>query len=164
MLKLIIKKSELPAVSTDGNYYFRVRVVTSNGDKASYWTPLLSVQLPIISGSKMVYSPLTASAYETDLGGGRYSILLSWDDPNNFSVYDVYARWYDTTGATLGWEYVYSTTSRTYEYITDVADYTNPNVKVELAIVRPTYQKFAGTDDLTALALLITPQIQISSI
>lgn len=164
MPKLIIKASELPAVSKDGKYYFRVRVVTTEHDKASYWTPLLDVQLPIVSGSKMVLAPLTASAYETNLGGGRYSILLSWDDPNNFTVYDIYARWYDTAGATLGWEYLYSSTTRTYEYITDVTGYTDPDVKVELAIVRPTYQKFAGTDDLSALALLITPQIQISSI
>lgn len=164
MPKLIIKKSELPAVSTDGKYYFRVRVITEDRNKSSAWTPLLSVQLPIISGSKMVYPPLTASAYETNLGGGRYSILLSWDDPNDFSVYDIYARWYDTAGATLGWEYLYSTGQRSYEYIFDVAAPTDPDVKVELAIVRPTYQKFSGTDNLLPLALLVTPQIQISSI
>ena len=50
MPKIIIKKEELPPISTDDTgYNVRVRLISQDRNRSSFWTPLVTIVSPQVT-------------------------------------------------------------------------------------------------------------------
>lgn len=95
MPKVVIRKADLPAVSKDGVYTVRFRIVSDDQNSTSYWTPIYNLMIPA-EGSKLVKDAVMANVYHDPIGQStpqNYNIYVSWHDPNNLGFYDIYTQW-----------------------------------------------------------------------
>lgn len=111
MPKIVIKKDELPPISADDEgYNLRIRLVSQDRNRVSFWTPLLTVEAPAVTEI-----PCLINIVNT--GTGKL-INLSWDDPNNSKEFDIYVRWRMTPSGPLSdWTYKGSTFSNTWSLL-----------------------------------------------
>ena len=111
MPKVIINKDDLPPISSDDEgYNVRVRLISQDRNRSSYWTPLYTVTAPEVT--EIPYNVHVVNA------GGTKTVNIVWEDPKSDREYDIYVKWYMTPsdpGAI--WVYKGSTFSNTYVLI-----------------------------------------------
>ena len=115
MPRVIIKKNDLPPISADDEgYNIKVRLISQDRNRTSYWTPILQVEAP--ATTEIPYA-LNVSNFSGPTGNVE-TILVVWNDPENNREYDVYVKWYASNGdPNAKWEWVGSTFSNTYSII-----------------------------------------------
>ena len=111
MPKIIIKKEDLPPISADDTgYNVRVRLISQDRNRSSFWTPLVTIASPQVTAIPYI-------THTINTGSGK-TISVVWDDNQNNKEYDVYVKWYMTNGdPSAVWEYKGSTLSNTYTLI-----------------------------------------------
>lgn len=111
MPRIVIKKNDLPPISADDSgYNLRLRLVSQDRNRVSFWTPLYSIDAP-----EVTEIPCLVNIVNT---GVSKIINLVWEDPNNNKEYDIYVRWRMSPGDALGdWLYKGSTFSNTWSVI-----------------------------------------------
>lgn len=129
MPKVIIKKNDLPPISADDEgYNLRIRLVSQDRNRISFWTPLYTVNAPGVTEIPCIVEVVNT-------GSGKI-VNLVWEDPNNNKEYDIYIKWKMTSGADFGdWIYKGSTFSNTWSVI-------DPGAKsFQISIQKVTYPK-----------------------
>lgn len=111
MPKIVIKKNDLPPISADDSgYNLRLRLVSQDRNRVSFWTPLYSIDAPAVTEIPCLINVINT--------GTSKVINLVWEDPNNNKEYDIYVRWRMAPSSTLGdWLYKGSTFSNTWSII-----------------------------------------------
>lgn len=129
MPKIVIKKNDLPPISADDSgYNLRLRLVSQDRNRISFWTPLYSIQAPQVTEIPCIVSV-------TNTTSGKI-IGMVWEDPNNNKEYDIYVRWKATPSAPFGeWLYKGSTFSNTWSII-GTTDHS-----FQVAVQKVTYPK-----------------------
>lgn len=118
MPKVIIKKADLPPVSSSGAYVIRTRIVSDDKNTSSYWTPIYYLIIPVENG-KFVKNAVMANIYHTPIGQStpqNYSIHVSWHDPNDLGFYDIYTRWYIDGSGWTDWMHMETLSSRNFSF------------------------------------------------
>lgn len=110
MPKVIINKDKLPPISVnDEGYNLRIRLISQDRNRTSFWTPLYTVSVPESAS-------VNAIVHIINTGSGKV-VNLVWEDPSN-KEFDIYVNWKMTNGGTFqGWEYKGSTLSNTWQII-----------------------------------------------
>jgi hypothetical protein len=90
MPKIVIPKADLgPLNAIDGTNIFRFRIISSEGNVWSYWSPWYEEPTDeskiIVSGSMKKLNSI---------------ITVTWNPVDGFNQYDVYTRWYDAADPT----------------------------------------------------------------
>ena len=129
MPKIIIKKEDLPPISADDTgYNVRVRLISQDRNRSSFWTPLVTIVSPQVTAIPYI-------THTINTGSGK-TISVVWDDNQNNKEYDVYVKWYMTSGdPSAVWEYKGSTLSNTYTLIDPTAH------SYQVSVQRLTYPK-----------------------
>jgi uncharacterized protein YbdZ (MbtH family) len=106
--KVVVSPSELPPISSEGDYLLRYRIVSEDKNRFSYWSPIYNV--PLGNRITQVSSFIDVS---------QNNITVTWDDGNDRPGYDIFIRFgtYDETGEAVDWEnYFYHGTSPIHTY------------------------------------------------
>lgn len=128
MPKVVIKKDQLPPISADDDgYNLRIRLISQDRNRISFWTPLYTIEAPEVTE----ISYLTTVQNFT---GGKV-VKVVWEDPSN-KEYDIYVKWYDNAGASDGWEYKGSTFSNSTEILVPTGAHT-----YQVSVQKVTYPK-----------------------
>ena len=129
MPKIIIKKDDLPPISADDEgYNLRIRLISQDRNRTSFWTPLYTVQ-----SASVTEIPCIVDIVNTESGK---IVNMTWEDPNHNKQFDIYVSWKMTSGEDFGeWIYKGSTFSNTWSIIDPGAK------KVKVAIQKNTYPK-----------------------
>lgn len=111
MPKIVIKKEDLPPISVDDEgYNIKIRLVSQDRNRSSFWTPLYTVEAPAVT-------EITYNLHVVNTGSGKV-VNVSWDDPNGGREYDVYVKWYMTSGdPSAAWAYKGTTSTNSYTLI-----------------------------------------------
>lgn len=133
MPRIIIKKDDLPPISADDEgYNIKLRLISQDRNRTSYWTPILQVEAPQVTEIPYVFN---VSNF-TSPSGNQKTVTVVWNDPNNNKQYDVYVKWYASAGdPNAQWEYAGSTFANTYSLISPTAH------SFQVAVQRLTYPK-----------------------
>jgi hypothetical protein len=110
MHKVIIKKEDLPPISVDDiGYNLRVRLISQDRNRSSFWTPLVTIEAPAVNTINYVIKKDSS---------GTKTLNLMWEDTQNNREYDVYVKWYMSSGdPNATWTYKGSTFSNNYSLI-----------------------------------------------
>lgn len=110
MHKVIIKKEDLPPISVDDTgYNLRVRLISQDRNRSSFWTPLITIEAPAVN-------PIQYVIKKESIGTKTLNII--WDDTQNNKEYDIYVKWYMSPGdVDAEWVYKGSTLSNNYALI-----------------------------------------------
>ena len=128
MPKIVIKKDDLPPISADDEgYNLRIRLVSQDRNRISFWTPLYTVESPEVTEIPYIVSVENYS--------GSKTVKAVWEDPSN-KEYDIYVKWYDNAGASDGWEYKGSTLANSTEILVPTGAHT-----FQVSVQRVTYPK-----------------------
>ncbi len=129
MPRVIIKKEDLPPISVDDiGYNVRVRLISQDRNRSSFWTPLVTIASPQVTEIPFI-------THTINTGSGK-TINVVWDDSQNNKEYDVYVKWYMVSGdPTATWEYKGSTLSNTYTLMDPEAH------SYQVSVQRLTYPK-----------------------
>lgn len=145
MSKLIIPRSELPAVGKNGVYTMRFRIVSDDRNTFSAWTPIFNVVINS-DGNKFVKDAVMANVYHQRIGSSEpknYNIYLSWHDPDDLGFYDIYTKWHSANGWT-DWIKLTTTSSRNFSfnppmYLVDPSDPETHFDAYGVSVTRPNY-------------------------
>lgn len=115
MPRVTIKKEDLPPISADDEgYNLKIRLISQDRNRTSFWTPLYTVDAPAVT-------EIPYNMHTVNTGSGKV-VNLAWDDPQVNRNYDVYVKWYMTAGDPNAiWEYKGTTSANTYVVIDPVA-------------------------------------------
>jgi hypothetical protein len=98
--KVVIKKDNLPPIGPDNNYSFRYRIISSDKNRTSHWSPIYSVIAPQaenVDGSVEI-SQKGVQVYWTDPENGNdkeaYDIFVSFDDAEYFHHGEAFSHGY----------------------------------------------------------------------
>jgi hypothetical protein len=110
MHKVIIKKEDLPPISVDDTgYNLRVRLISQDRNRSSFWTPLITIEVPAVDSIQYVIKKESI---------GTKTLNVIWDDTQNNKEYDIYVKWYMSPGdVDATWIYKGSTFSNNYSLI-----------------------------------------------
>jgi len=102
MPKIVIPKSELPALNGDTQSYFvRFRITTEDRNNSSYWSPIfqLSASVGYTPTSLTVNhnSGIVTAAWLPVAGVSNYDIWIAWDDGTNPNTWSYYGRTSNTS-------------------------------------------------------------------
>lgn len=111
MPRVIINKNDLPPISSDDEgYNVRVRLISQDRNRSSFWTPLYTVAAPEVT-------EIPYNVHVVNTGSGK-TVNIVWEDPQNNKEYDVYVKWYMVSSdPDAVWTYKGSTFSNTYTLI-----------------------------------------------
>lgn len=160
MPKIVISRDDLPAVSKDGSLTIRIRSTDPSGKATSVWSPIYTLVLPY-HGDKVVKNAVQAVIYHSRIGSSEppnYNIHVSWHDPNNLGVYDIFTRWKTSEGWT-GWEYLDTQFTRNISFNPPL--YLSPTegfLAYGVSVCRPNQQKTYSQ----IFSILSTPEDGIS--
>jgi hypothetical protein len=142
----------LSRVEIDELYYdFRYRIISEDKNRTSAWSPIERIVMPDVTTPFPYTSDQRIRISEN--GANPKVITAIWTKPlaadnpseyenifNKINIYDVWARWTETSNATelssgwTSWEYVTTVSSNTFSIVKPNADYKT----VEIAIQIPT--------------------------
>lgn len=110
MPKVIIKKEDLPPISVDDiGYNLRIRLISQDRNRSSFWTPLVTIEVPAVSTINY--------AIKKDSSGTK-TFNVMWEDTQNNKEYDIYVKWYmSAEDPNAVWAYKGSTLSNNYSLI-----------------------------------------------
>lgn len=125
--KVIIKKSDLPALSgEDNSYVIRYRIVSEDKNRTSHWSPYYSLALPArnVPNKQVQCSVIVTSNV----------INMVWQHPESetFQQYDIYIK----TNLQASWTYLSSPSSTQFSTLvpTGISSF-------QVAVQVPTYPK-----------------------
>lgn len=129
MPSVTIKKADLPPVDGDGDAYnVRVRMISQDRNRSSFWTPTYTVVVPPADG--VLY------AVKTDLTGIKTATVV-WDSQVEVTRYDVYVKWKNSAGDTTSdWTFFKTTPSNSIGLIDPGSKYS-----FFVAVQRESYPK-----------------------
>lgn len=129
MPKIIINKNDLPPISADDEgYNVRLRLISQDRNRSSFWTPLYTVAAPAVT-------EIPYNIHIVNTGSGQ-TVNIVWEDPNANREYDVYVKWRMTpSDPNAVWAYKGSTFSNTYSLIDPGAH------SVQVSVQKVTYPK-----------------------
>ena len=139
MPRIIIKKDDLPPVSADDEgYNLRIRLVSQDRNRVSFWTPLYTIDAPQVTEIPYGIEIKNQSVYIGGTPVNKKTINVFWRDTVGFTRdYDVYVKWYQTAGdPNAEWVYAGSTFSDSF-YLVD----NNNDHSVQIAVQKATYPK-----------------------
>lgn len=139
MAKIIIKKDDLPPVSADDEgYNLRLRLVSQDRNRSSFWTPLITIDAPEVTEIPYSLEVKNESVIINGSPQNKKTIRAFWRDTIQYTKeYDVYIKWYATAGdPNAKWEYVGSTFSDSF-YIVDFVG----RHSFQIAVQKTTYPK-----------------------
>lgn len=144
MAKVIIKKEDLPAISADDEgYNLKLRLISQDRNRTSFWTPLYTVDVP-----EETAIPCIVEVVNT--GSGKV-VNIIWEDPIN-NEHDIYVRWKMTPAGAFGdWLYKGTASSNTWSIIDPSAH------SFEISIQRVTYPKKYSTK----YSLYVSPETNL---
>jgi hypothetical protein len=133
MPRVTIKKEDLPPVSAeDGGYNIRLRLISQDRNRTSFWTPLYTIDAP---DSSVVNYSVVANTATTPK-----TVTLIWDGDAGYKEYDVFVSWLHASALDdAGWEYKGTISTTTYALIVPTTPSAPTSFKV--AVQRATYPK-----------------------
>lgn len=139
MPKIIIKKDDLPPISADDEgYNIRLRLVSQDRNRSSFWTPLVTIDAPQVTEIPYGIEIKNQSIVINGVPQNKKTITVFWRDTVQYTKeYDVYVKWYATNGdPNAVWQYVGSTFSDSF-YLVDY----NDDHSFQIAVQKTTYPK-----------------------
>ncbi len=123
--KVTLSPSDLPPLTDSAEYLFRYRVVSEDKNRFSHWSSIYRLSL----ADRVIVVPISIDISENN-------IVVTWDDGNDRSVYDVFIRFgsFNELTEEVDWDnYFYHGTSpiHTYSLLKEVG-YTHIGAKVQL--------------------------------
>lgn len=111
MPKVIIPKKDLPPISANDNgYNIRLRLISQDRNRSSFWTPLYSV-------SAQASASVTGIVHVVNVGGGQKIINVVWSDTSANKEEDIFVAWTPPPDPTQTWTYIATTTFNNYTII-----------------------------------------------
>jgi hypothetical protein len=123
--KVTIEKKQLPALSSDGKYLLRYRIISEDKNRTSHWSPIYS-----LDATEFIES-VSSSIEVTDTG-----VTVTWGDANDRSEYDIFVSFGTLSGGVIDYEaYSYHGSSPIHSYSFKKKDgsYTHVQVAIQLA-------------------------------
>lgn len=143
MPKVVIKKDELPPISAnDMGYNVRVRLISQDRNRVSFWTPIYNAEAPLTTQIPYGLEINNTTVYINGSPSNKKIVNVFWRDSENNKEYDIYVKWYATNGdPNAYWQYAGTTLSSDFSLI----DY-NSNHSVQVAVQKPTYPREYDTN------------------
>lgn len=133
--KANVPLSSLPGRDPNhGSHRVRYRLITSDRNKVSEWSPIFTITPP--TATEMLGDFMVDHVIRSSTEGGRTSYTITWTVPEifqEFPHYDIFVSW-----SSSDYEYYGTTTSETATIIVDAAS-TDTTLDVKIQI--PTYPK-----------------------
>lgn len=138
MPRVTINKDDLPPISTnDQGYNVRIRLISQDRNRVSFWTPIHQVYVDAVTKIPYGLNISNTTVYVDGSSSNKKIADFFWRDPENNREYDIYAKWYETSGdPNAVWEYEGTTLSSNFSLI----DYASHH-SIQIAVQRPTYPK-----------------------
>ena len=111
MPRVVIPKKDLPPISAqDDGYNIRLRLVSQDRNRSSFWTPLYSI-------AAQASASVTGIVHIVNTGSGKV-IDLIWGDPQSDREYDIYMCWNPPVSPQPSdWTYIATTTLNNYRVV-----------------------------------------------
>jgi hypothetical protein len=110
--KIKVTGDSLPLITSNGKYFLRYRVVSSDGSLTSAWSTLYEFdgnQIPDFTGTETQADTLLAT-----VNPDKISILLQWESigttTTESALFDVFAKWSYATDGSYAEDYSYKST------------------------------------------------------
>ena len=123
--KVTIEKKQLPALSSDGKYLLRYRIISEDKNRTSHWSPIYS-----LDATEFIES-VSSSIEVTDTG-----VTVTWGDANDRSEYDIFVSFGTLSGGVIDYEaYSYHGSSpiHSYSFSKKEGAYTHVQIEIHLA-------------------------------
>jgi hypothetical protein len=168
--KVRIVQADLPAIKDTGEYVFRYRIRSKDGNQYSDWSKNYVVGLTNSIPSLVAASPVRYQLTQIDNISDKQRLQISWNMPDSIDLnyFDVYLKWYYTT--TPPDEGTQISTSWTqypkvvYKSLVDI-EIPDGAKHVQIAVTAETFPKFVGNvidDEATFLFKTTLRSIPIS--
>lgn len=139
MPKITIKKDLLPPISADDEgYNLKIRLISQDRNRSSYWTPLYTIEAPQVTEIPYGIEVKNMSVVVNGIPTNKKTVNVFWRDTTEYSKeYDVYVKWYATAGdPNAEWVYAGQTLGDTFFLV----NYNNDHY-VQVAVQKVTYPK-----------------------